>query len=103
MKPCLVDTDGTPMCADSNAMEWSHAQAIHAPPPNRIGFIYMLAGDTGAGNTDPFASKPEAGNHWIRTGPHVMIVGPAAGTMAGYPRIPDPDTTQPYVMWPGMP
>ena len=30
-----------------------------------------------------------------------MIVGPAVGRMAGYPRGVQPDTTQPYVMWPG--
>jgi hypothetical protein len=90
---CFVDTDDTPMCADSNAIEWWHAQVAHAPPPDKTGFIYMLAGDTGASNTDPFAMKPEPDNHWIKTGPRVMIVGSAAKTMAGYPRSADPDTT----------
>jgi hypothetical protein len=100
---CFVDTDDTPMCADANAMEWWRAQAAHVPAPDKTGFIYMLAGDTGASNTDPFAMKPEPGNHWIKTGPHVMIVGPAPKTMPGYPRSADPDTTNPYVMWPGTP
>ena len=56
-----------------------------------------------ASNTDPWATKSEPGNHWIKTGAHVMIVGPAAKTMAGYPRAADADPTKPYVMWPGTP
>ena len=75
----------------------------HAPPPDKSGFIYMLNGDTGACNTDPWATKFEPGNHWVQTGAHVMIVGPAARTMADYPRTADPDPTKPYVMWPGSP
>ena len=57
--------------------------------------IYMLNGDTGASNTDPWATKSEPGNHWIQTGAHVMIVGPAAKTMVGYPRTADADPTSP--------
>lgn len=93
---------GTPMCADKNAMEWMHAMITHAPPPNSIGFVYMLGGDEGASNTDPTATAPTATNHWVKTGPHVMIVGPAAKTM-GYPMTAQPDVTKPYVMWPETP
>jgi hypothetical protein len=100
---CMVGAAGTPMCADPNAMEWAHARETHASPPDKIGFIYMLAGDTGGSNTDPFATKAEPGNHWIETGAHVMIVGPADKTMTGYPRTADPDPTKPYVMWSGTP
>jgi hypothetical protein len=71
--------------------------------PARQSRFYMLNGDTGASNTDPWATKFEPGNHWIKTGAHVMIVGPAAKTMAGYPRTADADPTKPYVMWPGSP
>jgi hypothetical protein len=98
-----MENNGTPMCMDPNAMEWAHAWQTHAPPPDKVGFIYMLNGDTGASNTDPWATKSEPGNHWVQTGAHVMIVGPAAKTMAGYPRTADPDPTKPYVMWPGSP
>jgi hypothetical protein len=69
----------------------------------RTGFIYMLADDTGASNTDPWASKQTSDNHWLQTGSHVMIVGAAASTMAGYPRNADPDPTKPCVMWSGSP
>lgn len=52
--------------------------------------------------TDPYARKPEAGNNWVKTGAHVMVVG-AKGMMAGYPRSPKLDVSQPYVMWPDTP
>src|SRR5919205_3756957 len=52
---CLIDPNGTPLCADQNAMEWSKAIRERTPPPDKIGFIYMLAGDTGTNNQDPHA------------------------------------------------
>ena len=93
---------GTPMCADKNAMEWLNAVVKHAAPPDSVGFIYMLGGDEGASNTDPDAKAPTPSNHWVKTGPHVMIVGPAAKTL-GYPMTAQPDVTKPYVMWPDTP
>jgi hypothetical protein len=100
---CFLLGDNVPLCADPNAMEWAKAVQTHSPPPDKVGFIYMLNGDNGASNSDPWATKPEPGNHWIKTGAHVMIVGPPAKTMVGYPRTGDPDPTKPYVMWPGSP
>jgi len=64
--------------------------------------MYMLEGGTDASNTDPYATKPEANNNWIKTGPHMMIVG-ATGMVDVYPRQPKPDTSQPYVMFAGTP
>ncbi|HJU15956.1 MAG TPA: hypothetical protein VJ770_05770 [Stellaceae bacterium] len=55
---CMLSGAGTPMCADPTAMAWGQARATRAPPPDKNGFIYMLAGDNGASNTDPFATKP---------------------------------------------
>ena len=37
------------------------------PPANKVGFMYMLRGDGGASNTDPYATKEEPGNSWIKT------------------------------------
>ena len=76
---CMPDNPATPgpdpRCMDKNAMDWVHAWVGHqAPTVGKIGFMYMLAGGTDASNTDPYASKPEAGNHWIKTGPHIMVV-----------------------------
>lgn len=100
---CMI-TPGAPMCADENAMEWAHARAMHAAaPPDKAGFIYMLDGDNGASNTDPWATEQKSDNHWVKTGSHVMIVGPVVKTMQGYPRNPDADPTRAYVMWPNTP
>jgi hypothetical protein len=104
---CMPDNPATPgpdpMCGDGHAMEWAHAWITHKPPPvGKVGFMYMLEGGTDASNTDPYAQAPTAGNNWVKTGPHVMIVG-SPSALAGYPRNPAPDTASPYVMWPGTP
>ena len=99
---CLIGPDGTPLCADENGMAWWKAVGSKSDPPNKIGFIYMLAGDTGTSNHDPYQRASH--QHWVQTGPHVMIVGPMVREMPGYPRSADvPDPTQPYVMFPGTP
>ena len=105
---CMPDNPATPgpdpMCMDKNAMEWVHAWVAHKPPTaGKVGFMYMLAGGTDASNTDPYATAPAPSNHWIKTGPHVMIVGADASFYDGYPKNPDPDTSVPYVMWAGTP
>jgi hypothetical protein len=99
---CTTLPDGAPMCADKNGWDWMGAMMTKKAPPNSIGFGYMLAGDNGASNTDPFATAATPQNHWVKTGPHVMILGPGAKTM-GYPRTPDADPTKPYVMWANTP
>jgi hypothetical protein len=89
---------------DANAMLWIQAWIAHQNPPSgKVGLMYMLAGGTDASNTDPYATKPTAANHWIKTGPHVMIVGGDESFLAQYPKNADPDTSAPYVMWAGTP
>jgi hypothetical protein len=105
---CMPDNPATPgpdpMCLDKNAMEWAGAWMGHkTPTAGKVGFMYMLAGGTDASNTDPYAEKPTASNHWIQTGPHVMVVGADASFYDTYPKGADPDTSQPYVMWAGTP
>jgi hypothetical protein len=105
---CMADSPATPgpdpMCMDKNAFAWAGAWMAHKDPPQgKVGFMYMLEGGTDASNTDPFAAKPTASNHWIKTGPHIMVVGADASFYDSYPKSPDPDTTQPYVMWAGTP
>ena len=105
---CMADSPQTPgpdpMCMDAPAMEWAKAWMAHKDPPaGRVGFMYMLAGGTDASNTDPFAKGPTESNHWIKTGPHVMVVGADAAFYDAYPKSPDPDTSAPYVMWAGTP
>lgn len=105
---CMPDNPTTPgkdpMCMDKAALEWANAWMEHKTPQRgKIGFMYMLSGGTDASNTDPHAAKPEPNNHWIKTGPHVMIVGADPGFYDMYPKSADPDTSSPYVMWAGTP
>ena len=98
---CFVDSDGTPLCADANGMQWMKAIGGKAAPPDKTGFVYMMAGDVGTSNHDPYATDE---SHWVQTGPHVMIVGAAAREMEDmYPRTMDADPSQAYVMFPGTP
>jgi hypothetical protein len=104
---CMPDNPVTPgpdpMCMDANALAWGLAWMKHENPAKETpGFMYMLAGGTDASNTDPFAEKPTEGADWVHTGPHVMVVGSELA-LQGYPSSPDPDTSQPYVMWAGTP
>jgi hypothetical protein len=98
---CLVmGTDK--MCNDANGMAFIHAVMKHEPPPDKLGISYMLAGDDGASNTDPYATGKTADNHWVVTGPHIMLVGPGS-KMLGYPETADADPSKPYMMWVGTP
>jgi hypothetical protein len=97
-----MEANGVPMCADQAGMAWAKAKKAKGPEPQKLGFIYMLKGDNGVSNTDPFATEQTTDNYWIKTGPHVMIVGAEAkGMMQAYPRGPKGDLEKPYVMWPG--
>jgi len=105
---CMPDDPGSPgpdpMCLDANSMQWLHAWLAKKPPtPNKVGFIYMLAGGSDASNTDPYAGPPRPPQKWITTGPHVMVVGADPSFYEQYPKGPDPDTSVPYVMWAGTP
>jgi hypothetical protein len=104
---CMPDAPNTPgadpMCFDANAGKWVDAWVHHKPPPaGVVGVMYMLEGGTDASNTDPYATKPTADNDWVKTGPHVMIVG-SKEILAGHPSGAKPDTAVPYVMWTGTP
>ena len=105
---CMPDLASTPgpdaMCLDKASMDWVHALMTKAAPPaGKVGLMYMLAGGTDASNTDPFSQQPSAKDHWIKTGPHVMIAGADGAFYDAYPKNADPDTTVPYVMWAGTP
>jgi hypothetical protein len=69
----------------------------------KYGYARVSTEDQNSSNTDPYAKGPESGNHWVSTGAHIMVVGPAVKTMPGYPKDADPNTSKPYVMWPGTP
>ncbi len=97
--PMLTGT--APMCMDSEWMKWADAwQNKKEYAPESLGISYMLAGDEGVSNIDPYAEGPTDDNEWIREGAHLMILAPAA-LLEAYPT--DPQNGGPYVMWKGTP
>ena len=74
--------------------------AGETPEIDRVGFSYMLAGDAGAGNVDPFAEGPEDDPTWHVGGPHIMILMPDHD-YTGVPT--DHEYGGPYVMWADTP
>jgi hypothetical protein len=90
-----------PMCMDSEWMKWAGAwQNKTDYAAESLGISYMLNGDEGASNTDPYAEGPTDDNEWIVEGAHLMIVAPAE-LLNAFPT--DPDNGGPYVMWKGTP
>jgi hypothetical protein len=90
-----------PMCMDSEWMEWADAWAQKKDyTADALGISYMLAGDGGASNIDPYAEGPTDDNEWIREGPHLMILAPPE-LLNAFPT--DPYNGGPYVMWKGTP
>src|SRR5215471_7571752 len=98
---CMVMV-GNIMCADANSMAFFGAVMKKQTPPDKPGIAYMLRGDQGASNTDPSATKKTADNHWVVTGPHIMIVGAGVKDL-GLPDSADADPSKPYIMWAGTP
>jgi len=103
---CLPDNPETPgndpMCVDEHFIAWATAWMGHTQPNiTGVGVAYMLQGGSDASNTDPFAMQPKAGETWVDTGPHVMIVTPNVAALGSLPI--DHTSGRPYVMWQGTP
>jgi hypothetical protein len=98
---CLIMLNDI-MCADANSMAFFDATMKKQTPPEKLGITYMLRGDQGASNTDPTATGKTSDNHWVVTGPHIMIVGAAVKDL-GLSDSAEADPTKPYLMWPGTP
>ena len=100
---CIAGNPATPvhapMCADANALEWVKGWLTHNAPAGGSGLIYAMSASS-ASNSDPYAAAATADNHWFTLGPHVKILGTPT-LMTGYSRLPQPETTAPFVMWPG--
>ena len=103
---CFPDTPGTPtddpMCVDQTWLDWSYAfLAGEAPTVTVPGIAYMLQGDSGASNTDPFATEPAPGQDWVVDGPHLMILLPEGTDQSVFST--DPHSGGPFIMYPGTP
>ena len=103
---CFPDTPGTPsddpMCFDQTWMEWMQAFMANEEPTTTVpGLAYMLQGGTDASNTDPFATEPAAGEEWVTSPPHVMLIMPDKLDQTVFST--DPDSGKPWIMFAGTP
>jgi hypothetical protein len=91
-----------PMC---NRSQWDvliQARKKHEPiDVKEFSVSYMLAGEgdaLGVSNFDPYATQPDA--HWVKEGPHLMILVPDPAQLEGLSTDPKDPV---YVMWKGTP
>lgn len=91
-----------PMCLDKEWQGWAGAWLSKTnPKATATGIAYMLQGDKGASNTDPFATGPTASNQWVVSPSHIMVLFPDTKALDVYPV--DPKNGGPWVMWKGTP
>ena len=90
------------MCLDKTWQAWRNAWLNKKPfKANQVGVAYMLAGDVGSSNTDPYAEAPTSDNQWVEPGPHTMVIVPNPAELEGLST--DPYSGGPFVMWKGTP
>ena len=98
---CYPLRDG-PMCLDSQWRKWMEAWMSKSDPKiESTGIGYMLRGDTGSSNTDPFAMSATTDNQWVVAPPHVMVLYQDPKMLDAFPT--DPKSGGPWVMWKGTP
>ncbi len=103
---CSPDAFGTPgpdpWCYDQTWLDWAYAfVAQEEPTVTVVGLAYMLQGGSDASNTDPFATGPAAGEEWVASPPHVMLLLP--GDLDRTVFSTDPHSGGPFIMWAGTP
>ena len=90
------------LCADAEGFKWAGAyMAGEKPDMDRDAYIWMLHGDTGEDNTMPGGDKSMAmkHDHWIESGPHLMLMPKDPATIAGFSS--NFTTGAPYQMFKG--
>lgn len=88
------------MCGDATWEKWMTAYMAKSDfRADRVAIAYMLAGDEGSSNSDPFATART--KDWIVEGPHLMVLLPDAALLEAFPT--DPKNGGAYVMWKGTP
>ena len=91
-----------PMCLDKQWQEWAKAWMTKSEPKiEGTGVAYMLRGDDGASNTDPWAKAPTPDNQWVVSPAHIMLLYEDKKMLDAYPT--DPNSGGPWVMWKGTP
>ena len=95
---CMVEPET--MCLDKEWQGWADAFMNKKDPQSKaIGIGYMLRGDNGASNTDPFATGPTPDNQWVVSPAHIMVLTPDTKQLDALPT--DPKNGGPFVMWKG--
>jgi hypothetical protein len=103
---CFPDLPSTPsndpQCNDRTWMDWTYALFAGEEPNTTVpGLAYMLQGESAASNTDPLATEPAAGEEWVSTPAHVMILLPGDLDQTGLST--DHASGEPFIMWAGTP
>ncbi|MEL0168073.1 MAG: hypothetical protein VW877_08085 [Pseudomonadaceae bacterium] len=97
---CMPETlpgDNAPICNDAEWMAMFGALMSKAPyEADKFGISYMLAGDGGVSNSDPYHADHAHAADMIKEGPHLMLILPKA-LLEGITD--DPHAGGPYVMW----
>ena len=90
------------MCLDGEWLGFAQAwMGKTEPSVGAVGIGYMLQGDHGVSNIDPYATSPTPDNQWVQSGPHLMVITPDPAQLSALPT--DPANGGPWVMWPGTP
>lgn len=88
------------MCLDKEWQGWADAWMSKKDPQIKgVGIAYMLRGDKGTSNTDPYATAATKDNQWIASPPHIMVLVPDTALLSDLPT--DPHAGGPWVMWKG--
>ena len=101
--PDITSTPGNdPQCNDQAWMDWTYALFAGEEPNITVpGLAYMLQGGSDASNTDPAATEPAAGEDWVSSPPHVMLLLPGDLDQSVFST--DHASGEPYIMWAGTP
>ena len=95
---CMAEPEA--MCLDKEWQNWANAYMAKKDPQIKgMGIGYMLRGDHGASNTDPFATGKTATNNWVVSPPHIMVLTPDSKQLDALPT--DWKSGGPWVMWKG--
>jgi hypothetical protein len=91
-----------PMCIDKQWQSWAEAYMGHTTPKvSGTGFAYMLRGDGGVSNINPYDTAATASNQWVVAPAHIMVLYGDAKMLDAFPT--DPTSGGPWVMWKGTP
>ena len=102
--PDNAGTPGTdPWCITEAWGNFLHAYVNKIDPTyDKIGFAYMMAGDTPVSNSDPFATEATGPEDWVTNlGAHIMMLIPDLAMLEGIST--DHLNGGPWIMWPETP